>query len=103
MARSEISEPSRCSGRQIFLRYLVPLVFACSLPAAPTTIVPWGERNSGAIIPGNLTNVIRIVSGINHPIGLKADGTIVGWGDAFTGEAAVISSVTDAKAVSLGA
>src|SRR2546428_9285684 len=71
-----------------------------SLPL--TTVIWWGDRNSRTQAASDLTNAVNIAAGANHTLALKPDGTVIGWGDQFTGEAEALAGVTDAKAVSVG-
>jgi uncharacterized repeat protein (TIGR01451 family) len=44
-------------------------------------LVGWGRNDYGeANIPAGLSNVIAVANGLDHSLGLKADGTLVAWG-----------------------
>src|ERR1051326_3351739 len=75
---------------------------ARSVAALPTTIVPWGLHTSGTEIPNDLTNAVSIAASGNHSVAIRADGTVVGWGDKFSGQDDALAGVTDVKAISLG-
>ena len=68
---------------------------------ADSTVVGWGNNTAGqatgvpttasaapqqVTIPG-LTNVVAIAAGLDFSLALKADGTVVGWGDNAFGQA----------------
>lgn len=56
--------------------------FSSQTGFAQTSVVAWGQNNSGdTIIPTNLTNVVAIAGGQNISVALKADGTVTAWGN----------------------
>jgi hypothetical protein len=53
-------------------------------------------------VPGGLTNVVAIAAGYLHSLALKADGTVVAWGDNLFGQSTVPAGLTQVVAVSGG-
>jgi alpha-tubulin suppressor-like RCC1 family protein/sugar lactone lactonase YvrE len=46
------------------------------------TVVAWGDNSFGqSTVPSGLTNVVAISAGYDYSLALKADGTVVGWGN----------------------
>jgi len=80
------------------------------------TVVGWGSNGDGqTTIPANATNVLAIAAGgayikdvwgIIHPIGhslaLRADGTVVGWGNNDYGQTNSPASATNVVAIAAG-
>jgi alpha-tubulin suppressor-like RCC1 family protein len=62
-------------------------------------VVSWGYQTD---VPASATNIIAIAAGWGHNLALRADGTILGWGDNTFGQAAIPSSATNVIAVSAG-
>ncbi|HRZ56278.1 MAG TPA: hypothetical protein P5525_12570 [Candidatus Paceibacterota bacterium] len=54
------------------------------------------------LLPVPLDDVVTVVAGGWHSLALKRDGTVVGWGMNFSGQAAVPSGLTNAVAISAG-
>ena len=84
---------------------------------ADGTVVGWGQNTSGqatgvpssgdnsgqVIINGqSLSNVVAIAAGYEHGLALKADGTVVGWGDNTYGETNT-TGLTNVVAIAAGA
>jgi len=69
----------------------------------PGTVVAWGDNSHGQtnVPTAALTNVVA-VAGSWQSFALKADGTVVGWGDGFT-LTNIPSTVSNAIAISCGA
>ena len=45
-------------------------------------MVAWGDNGYGqATVPAGLSGVIAVAGGGSHSLALKADGTVVAWGD----------------------
>jgi len=53
-------------------------------------------------VPMGLTRVQAIAAGDQHAIALKADGTVVAWGDHITGQIDVPAGLTDVTAIAAG-
>ena len=62
----------------------------------PPYFLPAGD------IAGQLTNVVAIAAGDDHSLALKADGTVVGWGDNFYGEITIPAGLTNVVAIAAG-
>ena len=46
------------------------------------TVVAWGDNSFGqSTVPSGLTNIVAISAGYGYGLALKADGTVVGWGN----------------------
>ena len=71
---------------------------------AVVPLVVWGTTNSSGqtSIPLSLTNVTAVAAGMFHNLGLKADGTVVGWGQSFSGETNVPPGLSNVMAVAAG-
>jgi alpha-tubulin suppressor-like RCC1 family protein len=70
-----------------------------------STIASWGSAS--AQIPITATNVIALSAGNNpgglsHVLALRADGTVVAWGNNFNGQTNVPASATNIVAVAAG-
>ena len=49
---------------------------------AADTVVAWGANTSGeSNVPAGLTNAIAVAGGAAHSLALKADGTLIAWGE----------------------
>ena len=93
----------------VFL-YLLMLPVACSSPtdsglAGDDTsldryIVGWGQQV--VVGPSELTDVVEIAAGANHSLALKADGTIVAWGDNNYGQCDTPAPNSDLVAIAAG-
>src|SRR5437867_329879 len=87
------------------------LVGLLSFPApsmADSRVVAWGAgtTNSGqfpdfgqAIVPQDLTNAIALAGGESFSMALRADGTVVAWGDNSSGQTNVPADLTNAVAI----
>lgn len=53
--------------------------------------------------PGNPKNVVAIAAGDDFALALKADGTVVAWGDNGYGQTTIPSGLTDVVAIAAGA
>lgn len=53
-------------------------------------------------MPSDLTNVVAIAGGNNHSLTLKADGTVVAWGDNNSGQTNVPSGLSNVIAIAGG-
>lgn len=81
----------------------MPLGFVCllALPQAGLCglVADWGS--GGAPVAWDATNLVRIAAGSSHALGVRADGTVVAWGDNTLGQATVpagLSNVVDVAA-----
>ncbi len=84
---------------------------------ADGTVVGWGYNsygeatgvptttgdfdNSGPVVIGGrvLSNVVAIAAGWYHSLALKADGTVVGWGDNSAGETTIPAGLSNVVAI----
>jgi uncharacterized repeat protein (TIGR01451 family) len=80
------------SDKRGFKYFVIRVVFAClvilavlfPLPAYSSEIVGWGIQKTPN---APLTNLTKIAAGGFHSLALKSDGSIVGWGYNFYGQA----------------
>lgn len=68
------------------------------------TLVPWGERQYGGAVPGDLGAVVSVAagrSGRGYPywLALLADGTVRGWGSSVFGAQEVPAGLHDVVAI----
>jgi hypothetical protein len=61
------------------------------------TVVSWGAQVLPLVPPG--TRFQAIAAGGSHSLALKSDGTVVGWGDNFYGQARPPSGLSNVVAV----
>jgi alpha-tubulin suppressor-like RCC1 family protein len=68
----------------------------------PTTTSPFD--NSGPVVIGGqvLSGVVAIAAGDVHSLALKADGTVVGWGDNEFGQATIPAGLSNVVAIAAG-
>ena len=69
-----------------------------SLAATTDTIITWGA--SAGIPPTGLSNIVAIDAGNNFGLALKADGTVVTWGDNTYGQQNVPAGLNNVIAIS---
>ncbi|HUP78630.1 MAG TPA: hypothetical protein VM260_08670, partial [Pirellula sp.] len=61
------------------------------------------SNNFGQItIPPGATNVVAITAGFNHSLVLRADGTVIAWGDNSVGQCNVPSNLAGVVAIAAG-
>jgi alpha-tubulin suppressor-like RCC1 family protein len=64
----------------------------------PGTVVGlWGPA-----VPPGLTNAVALAAGTRHALALRADGTVVGWGNDFLGGATPPAGLSNVVAISAG-
>ena len=64
---------------------------------------PFDVHDGGAMnVPASATNVVALAAGVYHSLALKADGTVVVWGDNGDGWFTVPDSVTNIVALAAG-
>ncbi|MBX3015643.1 MAG: hypothetical protein KF832_29240 [Caldilineaceae bacterium] len=62
----------------------VGLVGTAIAPPQPVTpsVMAWGEDSAGQLtIPATVYELVAVAAGYQHSVGLKADGTVVTWGE----------------------
>ena len=52
-------------------------------------MVAVGDSYAGLLNLGSWSNIVQVAAGINHTVGLKADGTVVAVGENIYGELSV--------------
>ena len=71
-----------------------------------SSVLAWGTFNSGnsslTNMPASLTNVIAMAAGDSHGLALRADGTVVAWGNDANGQADVPPDLTNVVSVAAG-
>lgn len=64
-------------------------------------VAAWGDVGQQSLQPG-LTNLLAVASGVSHGLALRADGTVVGWGNNISGEATAPPGLSNAIAIDAG-
>ena len=64
------------------------------------TVVEWGLY--APAIPAGVTNIIQIAAGGAHYLALKADGTVIAWGDNSSGQTNVPPGLSNVVAITAG-
>src|SRR5437867_8428549 len=84
-----------------FLVLIVCLMTASALERAQavTALFLWGNQT---YVPPDLTNVIGIAAGDDHFLALRADRTVVAWGDNGAGQASVPLGLTNVVSIGAG-
>ena len=65
---------------------------------ASVSFYNYGQTN----IPASAINVVAIAVGASHCLAIKANGTVVGWGNNFVGEINIPASANNVIAVAAG-
>jgi alpha-tubulin suppressor-like RCC1 family protein/predicted phage tail protein len=68
-------------------------------PPRPLTVVEWGYTNG---VPPTNQDLVSVSAGNYHSLALRKNGTVVGWGDNFYGEATPPTNLTGVVAISAG-
>jgi Regulator of chromosome condensation (RCC1) repeat len=68
----------------------------------PNTVSPYLSFGPVAIGGQPLTNVVAIAAGSDWGLALKADGTVVGWGDSSNGQISIPTGLTNVVAIVAG-
>jgi alpha-tubulin suppressor-like RCC1 family protein len=78
--------------------------FVTSSNAALTVLplVQWGSQTWYTNLQPSLTSVVAIAAGPSHNLALKADGTVVGWGDNTYHQTNVPSGLSNVVAIAAG-
>ncbi len=66
-----------------------------------TPVCVWGI-SSQAQVPAGTSNAVAIAAGDDHSLALRADGTVVAWGQNFWGQTAAPSQATNVSAIAAG-
>jgi hypothetical protein len=65
-------------------------------------VVAWGQIAAGATdMPAGL-NAVAIAAGGSHSLALRADGTVVGWGDNYYGQTTVPAGLSNVVGIAAG-
>lgn len=78
-----------------------PVQFPISPPYLKTNLVD--SVTSVTNVPAGLSNVTAIAAGAGHALALKADGTVVAWGDDSYGQTNVPAGLSNVVAIAAGA
>src|SRR2546426_7079094 len=86
----------------LFLAAMFAVLLREPALAAPTagTVVAWGDSVIPYVEPG--TRFSRIAAGTSHNLALELDGTVVGWGNNFSGLATVPMGLSNVVAIAAG-
>ena len=83
-------------GSRTTIPRLCAMILAVGIAFAPTlrciagSVVGWGYSGAGeTVVPANATNVVAIAGGGGHSLALRADGTVVAWGNNYFGQSTV--------------
>ena len=68
--------------------------------STPGTVVSWGGQGIPYVAPG--TRFTHIAAGGLHNLALRADGTVVAWGDNWHGQSTVPGGLTGVVALAAG-
>jgi alpha-tubulin suppressor-like RCC1 family protein len=64
------------------------------------TVVTWGSNESGQnLVPAGLTGVAAIAAGYNTTLAMKIDGTLVGWGIHYSGQSHDVKAIAGRAAL----
>src|SRR4051812_6709794 len=89
-----------------------PLALLClwcgaGVARGDSRVIVWGSNNSSGQtnvnVPAALTNVVSIACGDAHTLALKADGTIIAWGNNAYGQTNIPTGLSSVSSVSAGA
>src|SRR5689334_18399060 len=86
MAATETNR-APASGRAQTHRIVRFILFTCAFALAVEShaaglVAVWGQNDFGqARLPDGVNNIKAIAAGTGHSLALKADGTVVAWGD----------------------
>ncbi len=82
-----------------------PPSFAFGFASQPliTNVTSWGWNDAGQQhVPADFTNAVQIAGGGYHVIGLRSDGTLVGWADASGGATTPPQGLNNVTAIASG-
>ena len=66
---------------------------------ANSRVISWGSLTN---VPPNLTNAVAITAGQSHSLALRADGTVVAWGDNSFGQTNTPPGLINVVAIAAG-
>jgi len=68
------------------------------------TLAAYGDDTFGQTDPPPppVTNAVAVAAGASHSLALRADGTVLAWGDNFSGQCNVPTNLNDALAIAAG-
>jgi alpha-tubulin suppressor-like RCC1 family protein len=68
------------------------------------TVLVWGGDNwfKENDVPGNLSGIVSVSTGLHHDLALKSDGTVVGWGVNTMGQTDIPKGLSDVTAIAAG-
>jgi hypothetical protein len=67
------------------------------------TVVAWGSDPRQTDVPAGLAGVTAIAAGFYHNLALTTEGTVVTWGENFSGQLDVPAGLTGVTAIAAGA
>ena len=69
-------------------------------PVVPLSIAQWGDFIAGS--PPTNNDLVAIAAGAYHSLALRADGTVIGWGDNFYGQSTPPTNLTGVIGIAAG-
>jgi hypothetical protein len=83
---------------------LAGLICLPSTSRADSQVIVWGSNSNYGItnVPVGATNVIAMAAGDGHCLALKADGTVVAWGQYNAGQTNVPIGLTNVVSIAAG-
>lgn len=104
MKSSELRSCS-CKLSAVYRTLFVVNLLAClavSPGRAADSTIAWGNNNNlQTDVPPSVTGVVALSAGTLHSLALRTDGTVIGWGDNFFGQANM-AGLTQVKAIAAG-
>jgi alpha-tubulin suppressor-like RCC1 family protein len=90
-----------CAPHLVCLLLIIVAQFMAGRNAiAATSVYVWGDSATQA--PANATNIVAIAAGTGHNLALRADGTVIGWGDDSNGQIDIPAFATNVVAIAGG-
>jgi alpha-tubulin suppressor-like RCC1 family protein len=92
------------NAARILLCLAIPLIplysFSDARAAQSGTVVAWGYQ---VMHPwGGSAQIIAIAAGYSHSVALRSDGTVIAWGDNFSGQSTVPANLSGVTAIAAG-
>lgn len=69
---------------------------------ALASVAAWGDAAGQTAIPLAATNLLAVAAGGTHRLGLRADGTVIGWGENACGSLDIPSTATNVVRIAAG-